>query len=157
MTLTEKVTNRAMSRLGRRGSSLLALAMLDIAIAWALFTLDDYSATVRTSYAGQTSFLPLSVWAVVWLVVGVVDAVQAFVHWDDRIAFVLSACVKVAWAAGFLVGWAFFDLKRAWLSIFLYLTLAVLVLIISGWEENHQTVFVLDSDMVDDLEREEHP
>jgi hypothetical protein len=124
------------SHLRRRGASLVALGLLDLGVAWALWTLDDYAAIVRTNYSGQTAFLPLSVWAIVWLVVGVVDLIQAFARRDDRIAFVLSAGVKFCWAIGYVIGLTFYDLQRAWLSVILYSTLGVLVLIISGWQEN---------------------
>lgn len=113
-------------------------------MSYGLFTLDDYLPAVRASYVGHTAFMPLTGWAFLWGAVGLVDALQAFARYDDRIAFVLSASLKFGWAGGFLVGWLFLGLDRAWLSTLIYVAMGGVVLIISGWQENHSTIIILE-------------
>lgn len=146
--LPERLTSPFKATIGlhlrRRGGCLLILALLDLGISFGIFTLDNYVDAVRDNYTGHTTFLPLTAWAFIWAFVGTVDLLQAFARYDDRMAFVLSAAIKMAWGVGFFVGWVFFDIHRAWLSALIYVALGSIVLIISGWQENHSTVILLE-------------
>lgn len=137
---------RLAKHVGRRGIALLFFALLDAAIAIGMFTVNSYPPAVRaavnTSYAGQTAVMPLTAWAWTWAVVGGVCALQAFIK-HDRWAFFLAAALKGAWATGFIVGFFFYDIPRAWLSTIVYLSFSAFVLTMSGWEENHRAVVLL--------------
>lgn len=130
-------------RVGRRGLALLFFGMLDLAIAYGIFTIDDYPLAVATSYAGQAAIVPLNAWAWIWSITGAICVAQAFAK-HDRAAFVLGAGVKMGWAGGFVIGFFFFDIQRAWLSMVIYLAFSGFVLMISGWQENHPTNLVVE-------------
>jgi hypothetical protein len=132
-------------RVGRRGLALLFFGALDLAIAFGIFTIEDYPTAVAAAYAGQAAMFPLTAWAWVWAVTGAICILQAFAR-HDRAAFVLGAGVKMGWAAGFVIGFFFFDLQRAWLSMIIYLAFSGFVLMISGWQENHPTNLVVELD-----------
>lgn len=132
--------------LGRRGMALLFFALLDAGIAYGIFTIDSYplavQAAVKASYAGQTALMSLTAWGWVWALVGAICAIQAFTK-HDRLAFFLAAALKGGWAGGFIIGFFFYDIPRAWLSTTVYLSFSAFVLTMSGWEENHHRPIVL--------------
>lgn len=117
--------------------ALLTLALVDLAIAASLLTLDSYPASVRHNYAGQAQIMPLNAWAFLWLSVAALMIVQAFSR-HDKAAFVVSAGVKLLWVCGYGLGFAYLDVTRAWFSATTYLAFAALLLLISGWLENER-------------------
>ncbi len=125
---------RAISRrVGRRGASLLSFGFVDEVIGVSL--LDAQSRPVNTTaYEVIERLAPLSVWALVWIVVGVVCATQAFTR-DDQIGFACAIAIKVVWASGFLAAWVIYDAYRGWVAAATWGVVAALVYLIAGWPE----------------------
>lgn len=126
---------RTRARVGRRGAALLAFAYLDIVIGWSLLDGTTRSQTEAIpAYKAIIAIAPLAVWAALWLLVGMVCAVSAFLE-DDRWGFAGAIGVKVVWATGFYAAWLVYDVPRAWLAAATWFVLAALVYDIAGWGE----------------------
>ncbi|MFI6883355.1 hypothetical protein [Streptosporangium canum] len=123
-------------RIGRRGASLLFLALLDVVYALSLL-----GAPPETRASPGIAFLmlllPLPVWAAVWGAVGALCLVQAFLR-TDRMAFAAASLLKVAWGTVYLLGWALGDVPRGYVTATIWLGFAAWVAIISGWREPAQ-------------------
>lgn len=125
--------------IGRRGTVLLFLALVDVITAlslWRPAPIEAQSATVRF----LALIAPLSWWAVLWLAVGMVCAAGALAHRLDPVAFAAATALKVLWGTVFLLGWLIADLHRGWAAAIVWLGFAVLVGVIAGWAEPPVTV-----------------
>lgn len=120
-------------RIGRRGASLLFLALLDFAIAASLYPVPD--GLIQTPlYMEISKIAPLPVWAVVWFIVGLACLFYAF-KIQDRIAFSLAAAIKALWATIYVVAWIDVQPPRAWVGASVFFAFGAWVLIISTWPE----------------------
>ena len=135
-TTLKRRLRRLVHRVGRRGTTLLFLSLVDITVALGLFTIDDYGPSVARYYAGMALLLPLHTWGYVWLATAGLLGVQAFMR-NDRVAFAVAALIKQLWACGYLATWLYFGVDRAWISAVIYLAFSFFVLMISGWRENY--------------------
>lgn len=124
---------RLVDRIGRRGASLLFLALLDLIYAAGLFALPP-EARSNPSYVFVGHLLPLPVWASIWGLVGLVCLVQAFAS-RDVLAFGAASLLMGLWGTVYLVGWALGDISRGWLAAVIWYGFAVWLAIISGWRE----------------------
>jgi len=127
------VIARLVRRIGRRGASLLFLALLDLIYAGGLLALPP-EARSNPSYAFLARLLPLPIWAAIWGAVGLVCLVQAFAR-RDALAFTAASLLKAAWGTVYLVGWALGDIPRGWLASVIWYGFAIWLAIISGWRE----------------------
>lgn len=120
-------------RIGRRGCSLAFLALLDVLFAQALWTQPP---EIRAAPANQFlgSLLPLQWWGGVWLAVGAVCLVQAFMR-VDRVAFAASTALKLTWGSLNLAGWMVGEIPRGWVSATFWLAFGGFVTIIATWPE----------------------
>lgn len=120
-------------RIGHRGAVLLFFAFLDFVYAASLFHPPaDVSSSPMLRFAATV--LPLTHWAVLWLIAGVVLGVGAFWRHDGA-AFAMAVAIKTLWGGLFLLGWLLSGLPRGWLTAVVWLAMAVMLGIISTWPE----------------------
>lgn len=121
-------------RVGRRGSFLLFLALLDFVYGWSLLT-----PTPRSLDNPTTQFLlqvlPLPVWACAWLVVGVVCLVSAFCF-RDAIGFAAAMALKILWGSLFLIGWVVVGVERGYLTAVIWFAFAGLLALVVPWPDD---------------------
>jgi hypothetical protein len=125
--------NRIWRRLGRRGCFLLFLAMLDLVYAYSLYS-PPTTARQSPSLVFFAHVAPLWVWALAWLIPGILCAVQAFTR-NDRAAFAGGMCIKVLWGTMYVVGGIAANLERAYVGAVIWLAFALVVGLISTWPE----------------------
>lgn len=119
-------------RIGRRGSYLLFLAILDFVYGYSLL------AAVNPALQKVNLFLPLEAWGIAWLIVGVICLVQAFAKLD-RVAFSLAVTIKALWGLAFVFSWGFTTTAPlGWLSGVVWITFAIMTAIISYWPEQRR-------------------
>lgn len=120
-------------RVGRRGTTLLFLAVLDFLFAGSLFRPPAGSAQSPTlRYIADLA--PLPCWGALWAAVGVACLVGAFLR-VDRWAYAAAMALKVLWGTTYLLGWALFGLDRGWVSAVIWLAFAAFVYVVSTWPE----------------------
>jgi hypothetical protein len=120
---------RLIYRIGRRGSVLLFLALLDF--------LYGYSLLVAPSpvVVHADAFFSLTTWGIAWLTVGTVCLVEAFLR-VDRLAFTLAVLIKFLWGTTMLLSWWFTSTNpHGWISATIFLSFGILTAIISFWPE----------------------
>jgi hypothetical protein len=124
--------------LGRRGSFLLFLSLLDLIYGYALLSPTSRSLNNPTILF-LMQIMPLWAWGLLWLLVGVVCFIFAF-RCKDTIAFGAAVFLKVFWGFVFLVGWLLGDVERGYLSTAIWTAFAAVTLLIAGWPEpKHQS------------------
>lgn len=115
---------------------MLIFGFIDEVVGYSL--LDSQSRPVNVAvYKAIQHLAPLFVWAIVWIVVGVVCAAQAFAR-DDRVGFACAIAIKVVWAGGFLAAWVVYGAYRGWVAAATWGVMAALVYLISGWPESRR-------------------
>lgn len=124
---------RLRARIGRRGASLLFLALLDTVYGLGLVMLSELPRSHVYRFAGDVA--PLGVWAALWFTVGAVCAVQALML-RDQVAFAAASALKVGWGGMIFLGWLMGDIPRGYVSAAIWGAFAAWVFIISGWIEN---------------------
>lgn len=124
---------RVLRRVGRRGSALLFFTTLDVIYGMSLLA-PTSSVTTTSGYRWLASVFPLQVWGGIWLLVGVLCLVGAFVH-EDSVAWVAAMSIKVMWGALWFLGWAIAGVERGWVSATVWLAMAALVALLAGWPE----------------------
>lgn len=128
-----KIAKRAAHRLGRRGTFLLFLTLLDLLYALSLaFPPAEARQSASTRYVAAVA--PLECWASLWLAVGLICAVGAFSR-RDQWAFAAAAALKVLWGVTFAAGWLFAGLERGWVAGVIWLAFAAFVYLIASWPE----------------------
>lgn len=120
-------------RLGRRGCSMLFLALLDVIYGWSICAAPAET-RASSGYRYITSLLPADAWAAAWVTVGLIclacaPAVQ------DRLGFACAAALKAGWGLVYLIGWLAHGIPRGYASAAIWLAAAAWILIISTWPE----------------------
>lgn len=119
-------------RIGRRGSFLLFLALLDLIYGYSLV-----AAVSPASLLPDMGATPLA-WGIAWLFVGVVCFVEAFLT-VDRLAFTLAVLLKFLWGTAMLASWMLTTTNpHGWLSAAIWLAFAGVTSIISYWPEQRR-------------------
>jgi hypothetical protein len=137
-------------RVGRRGTTLLFLAVLDLVLAGSLIHPQAEAArTASTRFISDIA--PLWVWGSLWAVVGAACAVGAFRR-HDRWAFAAAMALKVLWGGVYVFGWAIAGLDRGWLGGVVWWAFAAFVYVVSGWPEATTAVNTNTDDDADDGE-----
>ena len=121
----------ARRHLGRRGASLLYFAGLDVLYGWAVFNAASGIGQTAT-FEWFATIAPLQAWAGVWWAVAAICLYHAFQH-HDRFGFIAAIGIKLLWGGGCVVGWLSADVPVS--SVGIWLGLAGLVWIISGWPD----------------------
>lgn len=122
-------------RLGRRGATLLTLAIIDFIYGW--FFIDPQihgMLQVAPLYRGLRDFASLYFWAGAWWLTGLLCLIFAF-RQKDAPGFVAAIIMKIAWVAGLASAWIIWDVKYAWAQAALWATLCGWVTITAGWPE----------------------
>lgn len=129
MSLARRV--RALQHLvGRRGAALLCFAVLDVTYAAGLAFPGPNGGGATQRWFG--AIMPLWFWALCWLAVATLCVVGAF--WQhDRMGFIAAIGIKIWWGTLGLLGWLVEEVPVSAAGV--WLGLAVLVMLISGWPE----------------------
>ena len=126
------LAHRIWLQLGRRGVCLLMFAFLDFAFAVSyFFPVPEISRSSSVVFISHIA--PLWAWGALWLGVGIVLLVNAFMI-NDRIGYAFAVGIKVLWALQYTVA-IFYGVQRAWLSAALWAAIAGWVAVISTWPE----------------------
>jgi hypothetical protein len=120
---------RLWRRVGRRGATLLFLALLDLLYPLGL------AGQAPAARAGYELIAPWQAWAGLWAATGLVCLVQAFAR-RDRIAFTAAVGIKLAWGSTSLAAWAVGMSPRGWLAAVIWLSFAGLIAVDSTWSEH---------------------
>ena len=78
--------------------------------------------------------MPLEVWGALWATVGTLCFVFAFMQ-QDAPGYAAAMFIKVLWALVFLLGWAFADVERGYLSTAIWGAFAAVLALIATWPE----------------------
>jgi hypothetical protein len=127
------LVTRILHRVGRRGASLLFLALLDLVYSVSLFALPAES-RANPTFLFLIRLMPIWVWAAIWGAVGVACLVQAFMY-SDRIAFAAASALKICFGLVYLLGFAVGEVPRGYVSAGIWLAFGGWVMIISTWPE----------------------
>jgi len=121
---------RLIGRIGRRGSFLLFLALLDTLFGWSV-----YIDPTPISQAYDT-VIPARTWGIMWFFVGLVCLVQAFARLD-RIGFTSAVALKIFWASMILYSWVIHPVvPREWAAAVIWYAFAGVTAIVSYWPEH---------------------
>lgn len=124
-------TERFLSRVGRRGSYLIFLGLLDFLFGWSLV-----APVTPTIWRGQYLLLSPSVWGWIWIGVGIFLFQQAFTR-VDRFGYVAAVLIKFLWGSVALYDWLHSPIDpRGWVSVVIWYAFAVLTAIVSYWPEH---------------------
>lgn len=120
-------------RIGRRGDTLLFLALVDLVYGLSLF-FPPPEAKLSPTLAFIAHVIPLWAWAAWWTLTGIVCVAGAFMR-HDRWAFTAAAALKALWGSTFLFGWALGGLDRGWVSAAIWLVMARWAYRVASWPE----------------------
>ena len=130
-----RTTVRTMIKgVGRRGVSLLFVALLAAVFAFALWAAPTDSQSMTL---GQ--LVPLQVWAVIWSLTAAVCVGGAFAE-RDRVAFAVATCVMTLWSLLYFTAWLTGAAPRGWLAGAIYLAFSGYLVVLSTWPEAPATV-----------------
>lgn len=126
-----------LSRVGRRGSILIILAIVDVAYGYSLIG-PSSDALGTAAITWRQHFAPLWVWGGVWLAVAAILIVSAFLR-NDAIGYLAAIVLKIGWSLTTLLSWLFGGVERGWLSAIVWMVVAAMVWVIAGWPEPTST------------------
>lgn len=140
-------------KIGRRGACLLIFGFVPAMIGASLFV-QPYDRH------GQSRVVPVlakmapdSVWGGVWLGLGVVAMICAFLGWRaQRVGFVLAYGLPLLWGAADVISWLLGWLPVGWVPALIYLGYCLLVVIIAGWDEPTVVLELTEPERMDDRE-----
>jgi hypothetical protein len=119
---------RARHRIGRRGAFLAWLALIDLAVAWSLWTAPPSQA------AAYSMYLPPRTWAVIWAAAGL-TALTGVPARRDRVQFAAAAAFAAGWAALTGGGWILRHIPEGWVQSLIWAGFAVIILLTASWPE----------------------
>lgn len=119
--------------IGRRGCSMLFLALLDLVYGWSICTADA-ATRAEPAYRYFLGLLPDTVWAAAWITVGLICLACAPAT-QDRLGFACAAALKAGWGLVYLVGWVSGAVPHGYAGAAIWLAAAAWILIISTWPE----------------------
>lgn len=125
-------------RVGRRGFSLLFLGLLDVLYAQSLWSQPpEVRNTPGPQFVGTV--VPLSTWAVIWAMVGLVCLVQAFMRMD-RVAFAAASALMLTWGLLNVAGWSVGEVPRGWVAGSIWVAFGAWITIIATWPETTEVI-----------------
>lgn len=127
MTRPVKVAGRALvHRVGRRGAFLAFLAILDYLYAVSLWPFQVPRHI--------TLIVSPKEWAAAWFVVALACTVGVFLR-RDRVPYSIAAAIKACWSALYFHLWLVQHFPDAWVSAVVWLTFALIVVMVSSWPD----------------------
>ncbi len=120
---------RTARRVGRRGCTLLFLAILDMLYAYNLHV------TAASLLAPVHLGFPAGVWALIWLAAGLTCLLSVPAR-VDRVAFTANVMLLLAWGLIYAVAWLHGTVPRGWVNAVIWIALAGLIVVISTWPES---------------------
>ncbi|MEU6713814.1 PAS domain S-box protein [Nonomuraea sp. NPDC046802] len=124
---------RALRRVGRRGASLAFVGLLSLVIAASL-AFAPTTQRAAPSYAILARVAPLTVWALAWLMLGLLCLVQTFMR-SDRIAFAAATALLILYGLIYLASSITGDNPRGWVSGAVWLAFGGWIAVIATWPE----------------------
>ena len=118
---------RLTQRAGHRGAFLFLIALRYITYGFALLT-------SHASLNAYRLLLPVHVWAIIWLLAGVIVLGGVFVN-HDRVYFGIAAAIPAAWAVAFIHAWYAVPPTKTWENAALWIITSALVMVVSSWPE----------------------
>jgi hypothetical protein len=118
-------------RVGRRGSFLLFLALIDFVYGWSLISITNPALAVIHLFPSSLA------WGIAWIMAGVICLVEAFAIWD-RLAFSLSVLIQFLWGMQMFVAWFNGSNPYGWITATVFLGFAMLTGIVSFWPEQRR-------------------
>lgn len=131
-------------RLGRRGSILLILAVIDVAFGLSLIGPSAEALNSRST-VWREHFAPTWAWGSAWLFVGAILCVSAFMR-HDATGYAAAIGWKITWGVITLASWLFGGVERGWVGAIIWFVFAGMIVIISGWPEPVAPLIRLDED-----------
>lgn len=132
------------ARLGRRGTFLLLLAVIDVAYGYSLIG-PSAEASTSSAVIWRQHFAPTLVWGGGWLLVGAILIVSAFMQ-HDAFGYATAIGWKILWSLMALLSWAFGDVDRGWVLAVIFGVFGGMVAVVSGWSEPVTSHIRLDED-----------
>lgn len=120
-------------RLGRRGSILLFLALIDFAYGFSLIGPSAEQLSLATT-RWREHYAPVWVWGLGWVLTGVVLLFYAFRR-HDAVGYTVAIGWKVMWTLTTFASWAVGGVERGWVGALSWAVVAGMVYRISGWAE----------------------
>lgn len=120
-------------RLGRRGSVLLVLGLIDVSIGWSLLTLPP-EFRLGAAAEWRDHYAPNWLWVSLFFGTALVLFVQMFQK-RDMVAYSVAIAVKVLYGLNVLASWAFGGVVRGWLGGLVWLAFAGMIFVVAGWAE----------------------
>ncbi|MFC5827718.1 PAS domain S-box protein [Nonomuraea insulae] len=130
------LVRRALRRIGRRGASLAFVGLLGQVIAASL-AFAPPAQRAGLGYTALASIVPLSVWALVWCVVGALCLVQMFMR-SDRVAFASATALLILYGLVHLVSTFTGANPRGWVAGGIWLAFGGWIALIATWPEAAQ-------------------
>ncbi|WP_439947155.1 hypothetical protein [Streptomyces sp. BBFR109] len=130
-----RAARRLRKRLGRRGTVLAGLGLVEIVYGLQVATDPRYG--VVRGVGVLIHLLPMPWWGGVWMLCGVIAGVLAFEprpRWD-RWGFAASTLPMILWSGANLFAWASGSFHQAWTSFCTWGVWACIVTTINRWPE----------------------
>ncbi|MFC8171219.1 hypothetical protein [Streptomyces sp. NPDC057325] len=123
------------TRLGRRGSVLLAFGVMELLYGLGLL-LDPRFGIVR-GVGVLTHVAPMWVWGGLWMLCGALALIMA---WDvratrDTWGYAAAVLPPLGWCGAHLVAWLTGSYPQAWTSAVTWACIAVVIRRVNGWPE----------------------
>jgi hypothetical protein len=124
---SRKLATRLGRHVGHRGAFLAFLALLDLLYGYSLLVTDTPSRIYDL-------LLPWPSWGIIWLTVGAFIATGIPMR-NDRFQFGAAIAIKAIWGALFVRVWLIDRAERGWVSVVIWMSFALAVLVVAGWPE----------------------
>jgi hypothetical protein len=121
------------TRLGYRGSFLLALALVDMVYGWYLIN-PTPEATRTSQFIWRDHIMPTEAWGVIWVSAAVILITTAFMQ-QDRIGYAVAIALKFGWAFLSAMAGVAGHVQGAWTTVAIWGVFGVLTVLESGRPE----------------------
>lgn len=115
-----------------RGLALAVAALFCVSRGLAYLPLTAGPDKLPTGLAVLGAFIPLPIWAVVWLGIAATCVIQIWTR-TDKLAWALFTGIMAAWGATYLFGWIVIlhsdHTSREWLTGLTYLCPAIIIML----------------------------